>query len=240
VKPTNLSIAAATAALVLCLAMAGTVSAQGPIFLPGDIFLTRHADEALNTSPGHWNHAAIYIGRGEVVEAQSEPGAVISTPLGEFFARYGEVRLLRLRVAPERYGEAAALRATQLIGTRYRLAASLPPILRSTIRGENCVSTVRRCYQYATGIDPRWRIPDDLNEYPAFRLVASAKVMQGEGGAANVALEAFVRAFNGLQHNLYRQRWWDRGENPPEYEADANEPEWWQEDGNEPPGWCAA
>ena len=39
--------------------------------------------------------------------------------------------------------------------------------------------------------------------------------------------------------DLYRQQWWDRGEDPPEFIADANKPEWWQE-GHGPPGFCAA
>jgi len=142
-----------------------------PVFLPGDVFLTRNANEEENTSPGFWNHCAIYVGDGQIVEAQQDPGEVVDSKLNEFMDRYPEIRVLRVRVAPERYGVAAASRATQLVGTKYRLTASISKALRVVGRGDNCVSTVRRCYQYSWDNDPRWRIPDGVNEYPAFRLV---------------------------------------------------------------------
>ena len=147
------------------------IETQIPEFLPGDVFLTRHADEERNTSPGHWNHCAIYTGDGMIVEAQIGPGEVVETPLNEFIDRYPQIRVLRVRVAPERYGIAAASRATQLIGTKYRLTASISKVLRVVGRGDNCVSTVRRCYLYSWDNDPRWRIPDNVDKYPAFKVV---------------------------------------------------------------------
>jgi len=52
-------------------------------------------------------------------------------------------------------------------------------------------------------------------------------------------LSQVIEKFKRTHHYLDCQRWWDRGEEFPEYEANAHEPEWWQE-GNEPPGFCAA
>ena len=48
-----------------------------------------------------------------------------------------------------------------------------------------------------------------------------------------------VAEWKRTHHYLDCQRWWMRSDVPPEYEADVNDPEWWQE-GREPPGFCAA
>jgi hypothetical protein len=50
----------------------------------------------------------------------------------------------------------------RLSGPRYSWSASLAPILRSDAATENCVSLVRRAFWRATGVDYRWKTPDDL------------------------------------------------------------------------------
>lgn len=47
-------------------------------------------------------------------------------------------------------------------GPRYSWSASLTPILRNDAATENCVSLVRRAFWKATGVDYRWKTPDDL------------------------------------------------------------------------------
>ena len=65
----------------------------------GDILLTRNegGDEIENPTPGYYNHTAIYIGGGKIIEAQAhvrdgkwssnkeDPGAVILADEEEFF-----------------------------------------------------------------------------------------------------------------------------------------------------------
>ena len=127
----------------------------------GDILLTRHADESKNTSPGHWNHAAIYVGDNTVVEAQERPDAVLTVDWPVFYYRYAEVLILRPKF-PDfiRYNMAVAAR--RIVGSTYRKLASLFVFLRRSHRGENCVSVVRKAFKQATGYDPKWRKPDDV------------------------------------------------------------------------------
>lgn len=69
-----------------------------------------------------------------------------------------------------------------------------------------------------------------------FNLTVSTEAMAKFANAMRKAGEAIQR-FGEYHH---RQEWWMRSEGPPEFIADVNEPEWW-EDGDEPPPWgCAA
>lgn len=140
--------------LALLLIMATVAHAVD--YLPGDIFVTRNAEESENTSPGHWNHMAIYVGQNQVVEAQVDQG-VIYSDLAEFIARYSEILVLRLR---EGDGQLMADAARQYVKNPYNRLGSLPFRLRPPEQGDNCVSLMRRCYIAAKGRDPRWRIPD--------------------------------------------------------------------------------
>lgn len=146
--------------LILLLALCLPVQAWAcgpPVYLPGDVLATRNATEEENSTPGYWNHLAIYVGDGQVVEAQMGRGVIVSG-LPEFIARYPEIRLLRLRSGK---GQAMATEAWRHVGTRYRKLASLPVFMRPTQWGNNCVSVVRRCVCVSIGRDPRWRLPDD-------------------------------------------------------------------------------
>jgi len=136
----------------------------------GDILLTRHADEEKNTSPGHWNHAAMYVGDNTIVEAQARPDAVLTVDWPTFYHRYAEIAVFRSYYPAEvrnKMGEAART----LLGSLYRKYASIFRWLRSSTKGENCVSTVRKAFKQATGFDPRWKKPDDIYEDPNLWIV---------------------------------------------------------------------
>jgi hypothetical protein len=53
-------------------------------------------------------------------------------------------------------------RKTRASGPRYSWSASLTPILREDAATENCVSLLRRAFWQASGVDYRWKTPDDL------------------------------------------------------------------------------
>jgi len=135
-----------------------------PELLPGDIFLTRNAENSDNSTPGYWNHTAIYAGDNEVVEAQTGPAKVILTNLVDFWARYPIIKVVRMN--DNTVAQRAATHARTLIDSRYWLGASRFKLLRSSVRGENCVSVVRRSYLYAAGINYRWKKPDDITNFP--------------------------------------------------------------------------
>jgi len=129
----------------------------------GDILLTRHADEEKNTSPGHWNHAAMYVGNNTVVEAQEGPDAVITVDWPTFYNRYAEVLILRPQF-PDYVRHRMAQAAQSIVGSTYRKFASVFRFLRATHRGENCVSVVRKAFKQGSGgYDPHWKKPDDIS-----------------------------------------------------------------------------
>lgn len=54
------------------------------------------------------------------------------------------------------------------------------------------------------------------------------------------AMRRFSVAVKIAGQFIHRGNWWKRSDGPPDFIADANDPEWWQ-DGDEPPEWgCAA
>lgn len=127
---------------------------------PCDILLTRHQEEARNRSPGYWNHAAIYIGKSIIVEAQEGKG-VITCPVDTFWNRYAEIVVLRW-LSNEKNKQIPIAAAAVLVGTSYRKVASLFQYMRGSSRGENCVSVVRKSFMTALGYDPGWKKPDDI------------------------------------------------------------------------------
>ena len=125
----------------------------------GDVLVTRNLREEDNTSPGVWNHVALYAGDGDVIEAQAVPNMVITSGLYEFLARYPSILVLRPRCANV---QMAVDEAYKLVGRPYRKIASAFRFLRRAHRGENCVSVLRKSFGVAYGFDPGWKIPDDL------------------------------------------------------------------------------
>ncbi len=138
---------------------------------PGDILLTRNADESLNTSPGFWNHTAIAVNASEVVEAMEGKG-VIRTPLSSFLDRYAQIVLMRYA---GKYDDRAAKFAEQSVGQPYRYISSIFLFLRRQQRGENCVSLVRRAYRYAYSFDFLWQTPDSIYYDKRLELICTLK-----------------------------------------------------------------
>jgi hypothetical protein len=132
----------------------------------GTVYVTRNLDERLNSSAGYWNHTAIYVGDGAVVEAQVGIG-VLRAPLSEFLARPYQVLLFLPR--DPAVGQRAAAYAATLVGQPYGPYQSLgPQRVRSWLswllwrpQPQNCVSVCRRAYEAATGYALLgWTIPD--------------------------------------------------------------------------------
>lgn len=131
---------------------------------PGDILISRNAGgEDINTSPGWWNHTAIYIGHDRVVEAQEEQG-VITSSFKEFYDRYPYVLIVRPRETSKEIQGAFIKAAESLVGREYNKGASILFLFFDFGSTENCVSTVRRAFSEAYGFDPGWRIPDGVAE----------------------------------------------------------------------------
>jgi hypothetical protein len=149
------------------------------MFEPGDIFVTRNANEDDNGNPGYWNHIAILTIMG-IVEAQMPPwDTIICNTLYSFFNRYPQIQAYRWNakiknnklVCAKPIDQAltaeirlkASQKAITMIGGKYRLLASIFPNLRK-FRGDNCITVVRKAYKDACDIDPKWRIPDDITK----------------------------------------------------------------------------
>lgn len=130
----------------------------------GDIFLTRNLKEEDNSTPGYWNHCAIYTGDNQVVEAQAGPNSVIVVSLDEFWNRYPQILVLRI-TNEDAMASKMVDEAKTLIGVEYRKVASWFNWLRGSQKGENCVSVVRKCYKAAFLVDPGWRFPDDVKNF---------------------------------------------------------------------------
>lgn len=129
---------------------------------PGDFMLTRNLREADNQTPGYWNHAAVYVGDGWVVEAQEKPGRVIFTPFTEFCNRYPYILVLRPKGACFNRLNALIFEARNLVGHPYDVHASARWWFFWVGCGENCVSVVRKSYCFAYQFDPGWKVPDDI------------------------------------------------------------------------------
>ena len=75
-----------------------------------------------------------------------------------------------------------------------------------------------------------------------FSLTVSAEALQKIAEEMRLVKAQIERAFPELRRQnkeLRRASWWKRSRPPPEYIADATEPQWWNE-GDEPPDWFAA
>jgi len=142
----------------------------------GDVFLTRNFKEDDNSSPGHWNHVAIYSGQGKVIEAQAEPEKILEAQFSEFWHRYPEILVLRYKRADKDSRKSIGSAARKYLGVKYRKVASIFRILRKTSRGENCTSHARKTFRDAFGKDYGWKIPDSLLEGGLFNLVVSKDV----------------------------------------------------------------
>ena len=137
---------------------------------PGDVILTRNEHESDNSSPGYWNHASLYVGGHEIVEAQIKPNKVILSDLAEFWNRYPEILVLRITNISHCD---VLITARKIVGSPYRKIASLFRFLRRSDRGENCVSVIRRSFTKTLEYDPGWKIPDDIMKDNLFYIVGT-------------------------------------------------------------------
>ena len=136
----------------------------------GDLFLTRNAGgEANNPSPGYYNHAAIFATNNWVVEAQAIPHSIIAVPIWAFFDRYPEILVLRNNDPIT--ASVTAQHAFKFLGRNYSFIESYRPFWRWHDK-DNCVSLVKRIYNYTTGESYNWKIPDDFLKSPIFTKVA--------------------------------------------------------------------
>lgn len=117
------------------------------MFPMGTVFISRNTNEADNTSPGYWNHCAIYVGGEIIVEAQEGQG-VIQTPTTAYMARaYTWFTLIPVDL---NIGKIAAEKANTLIGLPYRKLSSVWRRVHNISRGMNCVDAAFRIpYEYA-------------------------------------------------------------------------------------------
>lgn len=154
--------------------------------MPGSVFVTRNRNEAENLSPGHFNHLAIYVGNGIVIESQGgivEHGlgrGVIRTQLGDFLSR-DYVPILILEPVEPAVGLRAAAIAETLVGLPFRKWSSLPGVdrARARQRGMNCDSVIRYSFRQASGMRlRRLRIPDRALMYADGRLFREPKVLR--------------------------------------------------------------
>ncbi len=113
--------------------------------IPGTVLISRNNVESLNTSPGYWNHCAIYVGDDNIVQSLKDEG-VILTPFNE----YRVYDCTWLSLIPIKGGQEATDKAKTLIGLPYRLVSSLFLRDHNLKRGINCVdAAVRVPYEYA-------------------------------------------------------------------------------------------
>ena len=150
------------------------------VLQPGDIFVTRNLKEEDNTSPGYWNHSAIYVGEDTIVEAQPDPNKVITIGVQEFYDRYPYVAILRVNHPKGAdLGKQASLIAKASVNTTYKKFASVFRHLRKAERGENCVSVVRRAWSKVLKVNISWwKTPDGIYKTPIFKIVHTKGVKE--------------------------------------------------------------
>lgn len=113
----------------------------------GTVLISRNLDEIENTSPGYWNHCAIYVGGPIIIESQMNEG-VIKTYLDTYMAR--AYTWFALTPIDSAVGLLAAEKANTLLGLPYRKLSSLWRRVRNEERGMNCVDAGFRVpYEFA-------------------------------------------------------------------------------------------
>jgi hypothetical protein len=116
--------------------LTAVVAASGAEIYPGAVLVSRNVNEQENTSPGYWNHLAVYVGEGYVVESQEGYG-VLLTPVQDYISR-SYSRILCLNPKCNCQGP-------------FRLQ-----------RGMNCVTVVEIAWEQQNHWIRRIIIPDDI------------------------------------------------------------------------------
>lgn len=126
---------------------------------PGDIVLGGNT----GSSWGHWTHAALYLGDGEVMETFLQTG-VAPEPVTRYNVYYSHASALRVNLPPAVKAEAVA-RARALQGKPFYLLA--PRGSRSLFY---CTKVVWYAYKEAgVDLDPDgayWVVPDSITRSP--------------------------------------------------------------------------
>lgn len=135
-----------------------------PDLEPGDIILAHNPGAIW----GHFIHAAIYAGEGQVVDTLLKQGVHLGSL--QRYRYYTHAAVLKVNLAPEVKRQAVEY-ARSLVGRPFFLLASR--------RGEQwfyCTKVVWWAYkQVGIDLDPRggyWVVPDRLVEHPLVQLVA--------------------------------------------------------------------
>lgn len=167
--------------LLLLLMLCVTVQAQplpgvnpsdiDHVFPPGTKFLTRNLLD--NQTPGYWNHCALHVGGGWIVESQVGYG-VINSRYEEFSRRYPQGAWYYPPSIEQGRREAAV--AQTFVGRPYRRASSLAPLLvppivptllHGTPDGMNCTSVIKDAGEAVIGRPLiGLRIPDNIGAFP--------------------------------------------------------------------------
>lgn len=132
---------------------------------PGDIVLGGNT----GSSWGHWTHAALYLGDGEVMETFLRPG-VSPEPVTRYNEYYSHAGALRVK-APKEVKEKAVQMARELQGRSFYL---LSP--RENDSYLYCTKVVWYVYkQQGIDLDPEggfWVVPDRIFESPHVEPIA--------------------------------------------------------------------
>lgn len=86
---------------------------------PGDVIVTRRRGLVAWLIPGYWSHAAMYIGRGDIVHAVYP--TVTSAKLAELVMKNDDAALLRARFASSERAASAAGTIDTYVGKPYDL-----------------------------------------------------------------------------------------------------------------------
>ena len=115
--------------------------------VPGTVLVSRNIKEEDNTSPGYWNHLAIYVGNGQLVESQADSGVILTSWQTYWSRPYSEIAY-RLPIS-SKVGLDASERAKKLVGLPYATYSSFVGGLGETRQalGLNCVSVTEISYK---------------------------------------------------------------------------------------------
>lgn len=124
----------------------------------GSVLISYNNNDSLNHHfrGSKWNHLAIYIGDGFVVESQEEKG-VIKTPFSEYIKRDYTWGILYPKNKQD--GIKASEISKKLIGSDYRKISSVFRRNKNPSKGLNCISVIRTSYNIYLVT------PDDILKY---------------------------------------------------------------------------
>lgn len=133
---------------------------------PGDIILGGNP----GCSWGHWTHAALYVGNGQVIDTLLRHGVHLQ-PVERFGAAYQQAGVLKVNL-PREVKEQAVQEALAIYGKPFNLLSG-----RRSDQWFYCTKVVWYAYHQAgVDLDPRggyWVVPDRFTESPFVTLTAS-------------------------------------------------------------------